>query len=77
MATRVLVSLIVGSDPQPVITALTALGAVSVRPPQAELPEVLVAEVDEATGPPQEWAERAARLPGVEAAEVDRMRWGY
>ncbi|HEY5821578.1 MAG TPA: hypothetical protein VIT20_06360 [Propionibacteriaceae bacterium] len=77
MATRVLISLLAGSDPRPVLTGLTELGAETVQPPQPELPDVCIATVDESTVEPDEWALRAARLPGVQGAEVDRMRFSF
>lgn len=75
MATRVLVSMTAGADPTPVVSDLEGLGAATVQPPQAELPDVVIATIDEEQTDPQSWAERAAQLPGVQTAEVDRMRF--
>lgn len=75
MATRVLVSMTAGADPTPLVSDLTALGSATVQGPQAELPDVVIATVDEAQTDPQSWADRAAQLPGVQTAEVDRMRF--
>lgn len=77
MATRVLISFRAGSDPGPILAGLTALGAESVQAPRPELPEVCIATVDETTVEPEQWALRATELPGVQAAEVDRMRFSY
>lgn len=77
MVTRVLVSLQAGADQAAALADLDALGSASVRSPQLELPDVAVAEVDDTAVEPEEWAHRAAAVPGVQTAEVDRIRWSY
>jgi hypothetical protein len=75
MATRVLVTLRPDADLEQVVAELTALGAGEVQTPQPELPDVCVATVDEQCHPPDAWAARARRVPGVAEAEVDQLRW--
>jgi hypothetical protein len=75
MSTRVLVTLQPGTRADEVAAALTGLGALEVTPPRAELPDVLVATVDEQQHPPADWAAAARQLPGVAGAEVDQLRW--
>lgn len=75
MTTRVLVTLQPDAAVADVVGRLTALGDAEVRPPQPELPDVCVASVDEHRTTPQQWATRAARVPGVANAEVDQLRW--
>jgi hypothetical protein len=75
MATRVLVTLQSGADVDDVLRRLTGLGDGDVQPPQPELPDVCVATVDDQRIAAEAWAEKAAAVPGVAAAEVDRLRW--
>jgi hypothetical protein len=75
MSTRVLVSLRTGTDPEPVITALRAIGVESIQPPQPELPDVCIAVIDESRVASNEWIGRASRVPGVQSAEVDQLRF--
>ncbi|HEU5486040.1 MAG TPA: hypothetical protein VFU98_14115 [Microlunatus sp.] len=75
MATRVLVTVRSDADVDDVVTRLTGLGDAEVQPPQPELPGVCVATVDEQRTAADAWAAKAASVPGVAGAEVDRLRW--
>lgn len=75
MSTRVLVTLEPDTDAADVADALSGLGALEVTPPRPELPDVLVATVDDQQHPATDFAAAAQRLPGVAGAEVDQLRW--
>jgi hypothetical protein len=70
---RVIVGLTPDADWRAVDRSLREQGAEDVRPPRAELPDVVVATFPEGTDV-EELSSRALRLPGVAYAERDVFR---
>jgi hypothetical protein len=65
--TRVLVTLSTDADHDSVVTELSGLGLGAVAPPAPELPDVAIADVDEATT--DDFIAAAQAVPGVVVAE--------
>jgi hypothetical protein len=72
---RLLVTLSAGADPAPVADGLRALGAVRVAGPRAALPDVVVADFDDASPARDDLVAAVRTVPGVASAEPEVLRW--